>query len=164
MSAGQTTVGDIISAMGTEKAALLQILLAVQDASPENFVSEEAIGEIAHRLSVSRSRVYSTASFYSVIALRPRGRHIVRVCVNSPCENAGKQEIVAVLEDELGIRLGQTTPDRQFTLEGVSCLGACYMSPAIKVDRDLYGDLTPAEAAAVIRRYRKEGDLVEYSA
>jgi NADH:ubiquinone oxidoreductase subunit E len=164
MSVIQKTVSDIISAMGPESAPLLQILLAVQDASPENFVSEEVINEIAHRLDVSRSRVYSTASFYSVIALKPRGRHIVRVCINAPCENAGKQEIIAVLEDELGIRMGQTTEDGQFTLEGVSCLGACYMSPAIKVDHDLYGDLTPAGVAAIIRRYRKEGELVEHSA
>jgi NADH:ubiquinone oxidoreductase subunit E len=164
MSAVPTTVTDIISAMGAEKAALLQILLAVQDASPENFVSEDAINEIAHRLDVSRSRVYSTASFYSVIALKPRGRHIVRVCVNAPCENAGKKEIVAVLEDELGVGLGQTTVDGQFTLEGVSCLGACYMAPAIKVDGDLYGDLTPAGVGVILRRYRKEDELVEHSA
>lgn len=164
MSAVQTSVTDIISGMGAETTALLQILLAVQDASPENFVSEEAIDEIAHRLNVSRSRVYSTASFYSVIALKPRGRHIVRVCINSPCENAGKQEIIAALEDQLGVRLGQTTADGQFTLEGVSCLGACYMSPAIKIDHDLYGDLTPGDIAAIINCYRKEGDLVGHTA
>jgi NADH-quinone oxidoreductase subunit E len=160
----QITVGDIINSMGAGPEALLQILLAVQDASPENYVSEDAINEVAHILSVSRSRVYSTASFYSVISLKPRGRHIVRVCINAPCENAGKQEIIAVLEDELGVKLGQTTPDGQFTLEGVSCLGACYMSPAMKIDHELYGDLQPAMAVAIIRSYRKEVAPVEYSA
>jgi NADH:ubiquinone oxidoreductase subunit E len=160
----QLTVGDVVNRMGAGPEALLQILLAVQDASPENYVSEEAINEIAQVLNVSRSRVYSTASFYSVISLKPRGRHIVRVCINAPCENAGKQEIIAVLEDELGVKLGQTTPDGQFTLEGVSCLGACYMSPAMKIDHELYGDLHPASAVAIIRSYRKEVDPVEYSA
>jgi NADH-quinone oxidoreductase subunit E len=160
----QIAVRDIVNSVGAGQEALLQILLAVQDASMENYVSEDAINEIAHILNVSRSRVYSTASFYSAISLKPRGRHIVRVCINAPCENAGKQEIIAVLEDELGIKLGQTTPDGQFTLEGVSCLGACYMSPAMKIDHELYGDLQPAAAVAIIRRYRKERVSVGYSA
>ena len=163
MSTKMPFVPEIVARIGAEQAALLQVLLAVQDASPENYVSEEAVNEIAHLLNVSRSRVYSTASFYSVISLRPRGRHIVRVCINAPCENAGKQAVLASLEEELGIGLGETTADGCFTLEGVSCLGACYMSPAIKIDDELYGDLTAASVAAIIRRYREE-EKVEHTA
>ena len=159
-----TTIENIVKEMGAERSALLQILLAVQDASPANSVSEEAINEIASLLNISRSRVYSTASFYSVISLKSRGSHIIRVCINAPCENNGKQEILDTLVDELGIEVGQTTPDGQFTLEGVSCLGACYMSPAMKIDQDLYGDLTPEAALAIVRRYRREGAEVEYTA
>ncbi len=156
MSTSSRTVEEIVAAAGLGQPALLQVLLAVQDASPENYVSEEAVNDIAHCLGVSRSRVYSTASFYSVISLKPRGRHIVRVCINAPCENAGKQAVLAALEAELGVALGGTTADGRFTLEGVSCLGACYMSPAIKIDSELYGDLTADKVAAVIRRYREE--------
>ncbi len=156
MSTTTLTVKEIVTAAGAVPPALLQVLLAVQDASPENFVSEEAVNEIAHLLDISRSRVYSTASFYSAISLRPRGRHIVRVCINAPCENAGKQAVLAALEAELGVSLGGTTADGRFTLEGVSCLGACYMSPAIKIDKELYGDLTAEMAVAIIRRYREE--------
>jgi NADH:ubiquinone oxidoreductase subunit E len=159
----QTSVSEIINNM-EGRQALLQILLAVQDASPENYVSEDAVNDIAYMLKVSRSRVYSTASFYSVISLKPRGRHIVRVCINAPCENAGKQEIVEVLEDQLGIRLGETTSDRQFTLEGVSCLGACYASPAIKIDDTLYGDLTPELVVAILRGYREEATALDCTA
>lgn len=156
MSSTTLTVKEIVTAAGAVPPALLQVLLAVQDASPENFVSEEAVNEIAHLLDISRSRVYSTASFYSAISLRPRGRHIVRVCINAPCENAGKQAVLAALEAELGVSLGGTTADGRFTLEGVSCLGACYMSPAIKINKELYGDLTAEMAVAIIRRYREE--------
>lgn len=156
MSTSLQAVKDIVTAPAAGQAALLQALLAVQDASPENYVSEEAVNEIAHLLGISRSRVYSTASFYSVISLKPRGRHIVRVCINAPCENAGKQAVLAALEQELGVGLGGTTADGRFTIEGVSCLGACYMSPAIKIDKQLYGDLTPESAVAVIRRCREE--------
>lgn len=164
MSTVKTPVRNIVNSMGGEKTALLQILLAIQDGSPENYVSEEAINEVAHLLHVSRSRVYSTASFYSVISLKPRGRHIIRVCINAPCENAGKEAIIATLEDHLGVKLGQTTADGQFTLEGVSCLGACYMSPAMKIDHDLYGDLTPETVVALLKGYRKGGKSIEHSA
>ena len=78
------SVQAIISELGSSKTALLPILLAVQDASPAHYVNEAAINEIAARLKLSRSRVYSTASFYSEISLRPRGRNLVQVCVNAP--------------------------------------------------------------------------------
>jgi NADH-quinone oxidoreductase subunit E len=163
MSSSLQAVKDSVTVPAAGQAALLQMLLAVQDASPENYVSEEAVNEIAHLLDISRSRVYSTASFYSAISLKPRGQHIIRVCINAPCENAGKQAVLAALEQELGVSLGGTTADGRFTLEGVSCLGACYMSPAIKIDKQLYGDLTAETAVAVIRRYR-EGEAIGHTA
>ena len=153
----RNVINEIVEKWGNGQNSLLQVLLAVQDASPKNSIDEDAVNEIAHALGVSRSRVYSTASFYSEISLKPRGRHIVRVCINAPCENAGKNAIITALENELGIKLGETTPDGQFTLEGVSCLGACYVSPAIKIDHDLHGSLTAESAIAIVRKYQGEG-------
>ncbi len=149
------SVQAIISELGSSKTALLPILLAVQDASPAHYVNEAAINEIAARLKLSRSRVYSTASFYSEISLRPRGRNLVQVCVNAPCENAGKTAILQALESELAVALGETSADARFTLEGVNCLGACYLSPAIKVNGRLYGNLTAAAAIEVIRQCKE---------
>lgn len=151
-----TTVKDVIKQMENDKVPLLQVLLAVQDTSPNRYISEEAVNEIAHLLNISRSRVYSTASFYSEISLKPRGIHLIRVCTNAPCENAGKAEIQKALERELGVGIGQTTSDGLFTLESVNCLGACYMSPAIKVDDKIYGNLTPMDAVSIIRSLREE--------
>ncbi len=151
MNNNNTVVQQIVAELGQNKEALLTILLAVQDASPEKFVSEQAVNEIARLLAVSRSRVYSTASFYSEISLQPRGRHIVRLCINAPCEDAGKEAIRSALEQELGIRIGETTPDKLFSLEAVSCLGACFMSPAMKIDEKLFGDLTPETAVSILR-------------
>lgn len=159
----QKAVSEIVADIVDTKQALLEVLLAVQDADPQNYISEEAVNEIAHRLGVSRSRVYSTASFYSAISLQPRGKHIIRLCVNAPCENAGKEEILTALSQELEVGLGETTADLLFTLEGVSCLGACYMSPAMKIDHTLYGNLTTDKALDIIRAYRK-GEPVEYTA
>jgi NADH:ubiquinone oxidoreductase subunit E len=153
----KTKIKEIADQWGVGQNSLLQVLLAVQDMSPKNCIDEDAVNEIAHALNISRSRVYSTASFYSAISLKPRGRHIVRVCINAPCENAGKTEIVSAIEQELGIKMGETTPDGQFTLEGVSCLGACYMSPAIKINHDLHGSLSSEDAVSIVRKYREEG-------
>ena len=155
MSEKGKTVKEIVAEVGESKTALLPILLAVQKASRDNCVNETSMNEIASLLRLSRSRVYSTASFYSEIALQPRGRNIVQVCINAPCENAGKDAIVRALETELGVTLGETTSDAAFTLEGVNCLGACYMSPAIKVNGALYGNLTADKAVSVIREYQK---------
>jgi len=149
-------VQSIIHQFGSDKALLLQVLLAVQDANPQKYLSEEAVNQIAEILKISRSRVYSTASFYSEISLQPRGIHIIRVCTNAPCENAGKALIQKAIEQELGITVGQTTPDGLFTLESVNCLGACYMSPAIKIDDTIYGDLVPEKVASIISNLRKE--------
>lgn len=149
-------VQGIINQYGNDKALLLQVLLAVQDAHPQKYLSEKSVNEIAQIMKISRSRVYSTASFYSEISLKPRGTHLVRVCGNSPCENAGKSAILNALVKELGIKVGQTTLDGLFTLESVNCLGACYMSPAIKIDDKIYGNLTPDDVVMIIHSLRKE--------
>ncbi len=148
-------VYEIVHRLGLEKAPLLQVLLAVQEASPHKYISEEAVNEIARLQKVSRCRVYSTASFYSEISLKPRGFHLIRVCSNAPCENAGRGEIQKAVQEELGISIGETTQDGIFSLESVNCLGACYKSPAIKIDHEVYGDLTPEGAVAIIRRMRE---------
>ena len=158
----QIAVQKIVAELGRDNAALLPVLLAVQDESPQKYVSEDAVNEIAEILGVSRSRVYSTASFYSEVSLKPRGKHIVRVCVNAPCENAGKEEILIAIEQELGVKLGETTSDGLFTLEGVSCLGACYMAPAVKINESLFGDLTPQRVSGLLQQI-KGGEKVEHA-
>ncbi len=137
--------------------SLLQVLLERQNANPLNYLSEIDIETIAAEMDLSRSRVYSTASFYSEISLTPRGRHLVRLCGNAPCENAGKQALEDALRGELGIGVDETTEDGFATLENVHCLGACYMSPAMKIDDRIYGNLTP-EAAVKILRDLREGE------
>lgn len=142
---------------------LLQALIAAQDDCPNRYISADVVNEIASQYGISRCRVYSTASFYSEISLKPRGLHLIRVCTNAPCENAGKAEVLRAIENELGISLGQTTKDGLFTLESVNCLGACYMSPAIKVDDTVYGNLTGEEVASILSDLYGEYQNEKYS-
>jgi len=140
----------------TAEKSLLPVLLERQRANPQNFISEEDVNRIAEELNLSRSRVYSTASFYSEISLQPRGRHLIRICCNAPCGNAGKAAVQSAISTELGIAIDETTEDGLFTLESVNCLGACYMSPAMKVDDRIYGNLTPSDALDIIREISRE--------
>ncbi len=149
-------IRDIVAQYDKNEVPLLQVLLDVQDNNPRRYVSEEDINAIAYVMNISRSRVYSTASYYSEISLEPRGIHLIRVCVNAPCENAGKAEVQKALEEELGITIGQTTADGLFTLESVNCLGACYMSPAIKVDDTIHGYLTAGDVSSIINELRED--------
>lgn len=149
-------IQDIITRLGSDKAPVLSVLLAVQDQSEHRYLDEDAVNEIARILNVSRCRIYSTATFYQEISLKPRGMHLIRVCCNAPCENANKAAVLNAIEKELRITAGQTTEDGFFTLETVNCLGACYMSPAIKVDDKIYGDLTPQRVIDILSELREE--------
>lgn len=151
-------IDKLISELGGKSAPVLSVLLAVQDENPARYVDEESVISIAQALGVSTSRIYSTASFYDEISLEPRGKHLVSVCVNAPCENANSRSVKAALKKALGIDFGQTTRDGLFTLEKASCLGACYMSPAIRIDGTVYGDMTTEKIWTLITQIRAEDE------
>ncbi len=137
---------------------LLQELLRTQDNNEYNYISDRDVGRIAKELGVTRCRVYSTASFYSEISLEPRGRNIIRICTNAPCVNAGKEAVHQHLDELLDIKIGQTTKDRNFTLESVNCLGGCYMSPVIKINDEIYGNLKPEDLEGILATYGRCND------
>lgn len=149
-------IKEIISNLGGKKAPLLQVLLAVQDNNDQHYISDEDINVISKEMQLSRCRVYSTTSFYSELSLSPRGKNIIRICTNSPCENSGKEELHEKLKEILEINIGETTQDGKFTLESVNCLGACYMSPAIKINDRLFGEVTGGDLAEILKTFDKE--------
>ncbi|MGL4392893.1 MAG: NAD(P)H-dependent oxidoreductase subunit E [Fusobacteriaceae bacterium] len=151
-------MNELILKKISKETPLLQILLEAQSSSKDHYLSSEDIGIIAKELGVPRCRVYSTASFYSEISLKPRGKNIIRVCSNSPCENAGTEKIQQELKKLLKIDIGETTPDKKFTIETVNCLGSCYISPAIKINDTVYGDLKPEKIKSILDSYLKEGE------
>ncbi len=147
-------IEKIIDEMGGKDSPLLQVLLAVQDESPNHYISEESVGTIAKHMGITRGRVYSTSSFYSEISLKPRGRNIIRICTNAPCENAGKLQVQNALKDLLNIDIGETTEDQLFTLESVNCLGSCYMTPALKINETIFGNVKKEELPQIIGRFK----------
>ena len=105
-------------------------------------LNEEAIQRVAERLQLPISQVYSTASFYSLFHTRPTSRYHIQICEGISCALCGGAEaMVEYLEQKLGIKAGETTPDGLFSLEKVQCLASCGTSPAVRVNDELYDDL-----------------------
>jgi len=137
-----------------KKESLLPCLHAVCERC--GYLSEEIISFLAKELNLPRVKVYSVASFYSLFTFEKTGKYIIRICVSLPCYLKGSKEILGVLKEELGIEAGQTTSDKKFSLETVSCLGACDKAPAMMINEKLYGNLTPEKVRKIIQDYKKK--------
>ena len=110
--------------------------------------------EIADYIGLPYAKVYGTATFYSMISRKPRGKHVIRLCDSPPCHLMGSEDVLDVLREMLGIEGGQTTPDMLFTLELTSCLGVCGVAPAMMIDETVYGNLTPKKLRKIVEDYR----------
>jgi NADH-quinone oxidoreductase subunit E len=138
-----------------------KLIPALQKAQKEEgYISRARIEQIHRESGVPLARIYGVATFYSQFRLHPVGRHIVRVCHGTACHVAGANRVTEDLEEVLGISTGQTTPDRLFTLEMVSCLGCCSLAPVIMVDDATHGNLKPGDVKKIIKQYRKAAQEV----
>ncbi|HLZ19251.1 MAG TPA: NAD(P)H-dependent oxidoreductase subunit E [Smithellaceae bacterium] len=108
---------------------------------------------IAAGLGLPLSRVYGVVTFYSFFTMTPRGKHTIRVCLGTACYVRGGKALTEALEKQFGIKEGETTPDRMFTLESVRCLGACGLGPVVVVDEDVHGRIKPAKIKDILSQY-----------
>jgi NADH:ubiquinone oxidoreductase subunit E len=116
-------------------------------------VPEKFITETARSLSMTVSEVYGVVSFYAFLSHEPQGRHVIRVCGSVPCYLKGSEMIITGIQKEIGIAPGETTPDGRFSFELTNCIGACDTAPAILINGDLHGGLTPEKLAGVLKNY-----------
>ena len=137
---------------GREREKLMALLEEEQGKS--SYVSEEFLTEVASSLRLSISEVYGVATFYSFLSTKPQGRHIIRICKSVPCDLKNSQMVITSLEKELGIEPGETTSDGRFTLELTNCIGACDKAPAMLVNNDVYGNLSPDKIAQILKSYK----------
>lgn len=131
----------ILSAYQGKKEELIPILQKVQGAY--GYLPEPEMREIARFTKLPESRVYGVATFYAQFRFAPTGRNRVMVCRGTACHVKGAQRILEEVETHLGIREGETTPDLEYSLETVACIGACSLSPCIMINRDVQARLTP---------------------
>ena len=143
-----TKLDEIVGEVGEERGALIPILQRAQRAY--GYLPKEVLREISDRLSISLSRVFGVATFYSQFHLTPRGRHVIQQCDGTACHVRGAKRIISTVERELGIKAGETTPDLKLTYEVVYCLGCCAIGPSAMVDGQVMGNLTPDKMIRVI--------------
>ncbi len=117
-------------------------------------VSEGVIAALAESLAIPVHEVYGAASFYSFLSTKPLGRNVIRVCKSLPCYLKSAEVIMEAVEKELGIDLGDTTPDGRFTFELTNCIGLCDRAPAMLINQDPHLDLTPEKIKQILESYR----------
>lgn len=134
------------------RAALLPALQIVQAELGD--LSDSAMRSIAVELGVSEADVYGTATFYSLLRRRPPGRHRIAVCHNLPCTLMGAEPLIDHLREKLGVGEGEVTADGRFSCQRIECIGRCDGAPAMLVDDDYHGELTPEKIDGILERYQ----------
>jgi NADH-quinone oxidoreductase E subunit len=132
------------------QASAVMPLLDLAQRQCGNWLPRAAMDYIGDLLQMPRIRVYEVATFYTMYNLAPVGKHFVQVCTTTPCWLRGSDQVVEACERNLGIHLGETTADGQFTLIEVECLGACVNAPMVQINDDYYEDLDPASIEKVL--------------
>jgi len=148
----------ILESFKGKQWALIPLLQKVQE--KYGYIPPKAMDPIARALGLFPTQVQGVVSFYSQFYTAPRGRNIIRVCRGTACHVRGSGTILKIIKQNLGIEEDQTTPDFNFTLETVACLGACFLAPTMMVNREYYGKLAPPRVMNVLKQYeskKKEG-------
>ena len=149
-------VDEILSRYQDQKWPLIPLLQEVQDEL--GYIPPEAIVPIARGTSLFPTQVQGVITFYEQFHTTPRGKNIVRVCRGTACHVRGGRTILKIVKKNLDIEEGETTPDMQFTLETVPCLGTCFLAPAMMLNKDYFGKLAPPKVRNIIQQYGKAGD------
>lgn len=132
------------------QASAVMPLLDLAQRQNDNWLPRAAMDYVADMLEMPRIRAYEVATFYTMYNLKPVGRHFVQICTTTPCWLRGSDQVVATCEKKLGIKLGETTADGQFTVIEVECLGACVNAPMMQIGDDFYEDLTAESTEAIL--------------
>ena len=133
------------------QASAVMPLLDLAQRQHDNWVPQKAIEHVAELLGMARIRVYEVATFYTMFNLAPVGRHHIQLCGTTPCWLRGSDEIKAAIREELGIGIGEATPDGLFSTIEVECLGACVNAPMVQINDDYYEDLNKERMKALLR-------------
>jgi len=134
-------------------------LAAFQDIQKDcGYLPREHLVEAAEYLHMPLSQAYAMATFYHAFSLEPRGRYVIKVCDGTACHIKGSATVLSTIKQLLGVDLGGTDKDGLFTVEGVACLGACALAPAMQIEEEYFGKLDAEKIAAVISTYQARAD------
>ena len=144
---------EIIEEYRGKPGALVPVLQIAQTIF--GYLPEQALKRIALELGKSYSEVSGVVSFYSFFSTKPRGKHVIRVCLGTACYVRGGKQVLDALKKVLGIDVGDTTEDALFTLEVARCFGACGLAPAMCIDEEVYKRVRPTKIREILKRYQE---------
>jgi len=142
-----------------KRGALIPVLQIAQ--SMFGYVPEGVLKRISLALDKPYSEVAGVVGFYSFFSRVPRGKHTIRVCLGTACYVRGGKRVLDAIKDELDVDIGDTTPDRQFTLEVARCFGACGLAPTLMIDEDVHQRVKPVKISEILSRYREPSEGLE---
>lgn len=143
---------EIISTYKDLPGGIIEAYHAVQ--KEYSYIPEDAVVFAAQVFDKSKAEAWGVATFYSYLKVGKRGKNVIRICESAPCHVAGADKVVAALEKELGIKMGETTADGKFTLEFTECVGQCQATPVITINSKPYGDVTADKVAGILAAYK----------
>lgn len=150
-----TVVDKIIDEQGAKSSSIIAILQEVQE--HYRYIPKEVFPHLAKKLGMSSANIYSVATFYENFSLEPKGKYVIKVCDGTACHVRNSTPILAKLRELLGLsEAKKTTDDLLFTLETVSCLGACGLAPVLTVNDQVYPAMTPEKAEALLNQLKEE--------
>jgi len=141
----------IVANYQRNKGMLVSILQDIQ--AEYNYLPKDALTELSQGLGVSLSQVYSVATFFKAFSLKPRGRHLINICLGTACHVRGAVRVLEKVEQELGINPGETAEDLKFTLETVNCVGACALGPIVIIDGEYSGQMKTDKVKPLLENY-----------
>lgn len=148
----RSVANEIVTKYGESRSSLIAVLQEIQ--SRFDHIPFESMLEVSERMGVPLSDIYGVATFYHQFRLKPQGRHLISVCMGTACHVKGATIIYDSLRAKLGIEEGEeTSPDGRFTMQKVRCMGACSLSPTVRIDGDIYGRVKPDELDGLLRKY-----------
>ena len=145
-------VTNILKAYPKEKRHSLAILQDMQRRF--GYIPREGLEAVSVYLGIKLSSLYAMATFFRALSLKPKGKHVIKVCDGTACHIRGAPVLLDALERALGVKTGETTKDGQFTVETVNCLGACAIAPVMVVDGEYHPKVKPDQIEAILKTYR----------
>jgi NADH-quinone oxidoreductase subunit E len=143
---------ELLGHFDDRRANLIPILQEIQ--ARRFYLPEDALRRVANKLHLRYSEVYQVATFYRCFSLKPRGKHLVQVCMGTACHVRGGARVYERAQTETNAGPSGTSPDMQFTVEPVRCLGCCGLAPVMRVDKDTYAHLEQGKVKGILNKYR----------
>lgn len=147
-------IDKILKKHGYKKSSLIPILQDIQ--AKHRWLPQETLTYVSEQLQIPLIDIYSLATFYKSFSLKPRGKHIITSCCGTACHVRGGPKVLQEIQNQLHIDVDETTPDKNFTLETVRCLGTCALGPVIVIDGKYHGQMNAKKIPSLLKKYSQK--------